>query len=813
MLVYKVSDYIKYGEEFYKVLKIEIVQGIQTELEIAPIIKKKEDIVTQTVSTCSPSLFLVAKEIQEKLVAYLKFIDRYNSTIRYLNKKTKNKFIYLDVKHAENDIKLYYMKCKLQLNHLNKIERCLKKTQLPVLQLHHIKENAFDFITEEYQLISFEKADHICEEFKQNVDFKIKCLAWSYCLYFKKYNSFYIPKVDFIKDFIKFCQDYSKDNSIYLPYLEQTNIDVFIDGKYYKTTRYLLEKETVITDLTLDLFYDQKYDFTEEELNKEINKYEKSKSLKDKPFILEPEQIEAVKSALTNKFCVITGPPGTGKTEIIKCILRLLSQFYLKYTQDKTNRIIVPESLSLMAPTGLAFINMKKGQNKDEYNDEISGTCHRTLYHTFENIKKHAIECTCLEGKCEYNYKIKAIILDESSMIDILMFYEILKMCEEFNARLILLGDVNQLESIGPGTVLKSLIKSEYFDVTKLTTIKRQSSGALIDCIKKMNENTIIDSPQMKDSSMEVIDINNFVKDGVLVEEAITKLLDAHKCTKEFTKVITYYNTPKYTCNTGNINNILQNKYNPLTNGAVHLDWVAAAFMATEKMMGHPLKKSCQEIPSNNKYECTYTFRVNDLIVRTENDYTSETMRANGEEAVITAFNDEDEVMIVYNDGSHLQPEIMTRDELYDNFILNYCVNIHKSQGSQYKTVIIFIQPGHFNLSKPSIYTAISRGKENCILITDMNDFINCQKNTTSDKVSLFMRKSLNYGINQVSSEEEFRTTCQKCSCKKTNNDFKFCYDCNLEEGKLSKTAKCIKCQAAIKPHPRFKTCYKCNNT
>jgi ATP-dependent exoDNAse (exonuclease V) alpha subunit len=796
MPIYKLGDYIKYNEQFCTVIGITLNCGIQENLKIEYINFKKKEKETEIISAGKLSLTLIDKDIQPKLISWLKFTDRYNSTINYLNKKKGSGFTSLDSKNAEKDIRLYLFKCKLSFNNLNNIERTLKKTQSFSLQLEKITENAFAFITEEYQIIRFETVDHICDEFNQNIDFEIKCLAWAYDRFLRRYKSFYVLKTTFKKDFEKFCNDYSQDNSIYLPYVEKTIIDIQIDKntnkktdkKTYKTTRFMLEKEKKITDLTIDLFNDKKYNISIKKLNKEINNYEILNNLN-----LEKEQKEAVIKAVCNQCTIITGLPGTGKTTIVKCVLAVLNNLYKTHYDDLNNTYVNPRSIGLIAPTGLAYINMKSSQEKTHYNEKISGTCHRTIYHTFETIKQHKKKkekkksCGCKDNVCEYDYSIKLVIADEASMIDINMFNEILDMCKYFkNARLILLGDVNQLESIGPGYVLKSVINSDFFEVTRLTEIKRQGSGELVDCIKKMNNSIIIDSNNFTDDSFEILDINLYIKDGKLSEESIVKLLTDYGYDKNVTKFIAYNKDKKFICNTGSINNILQNYCNPI--------------------------KITQIIPSNQKFENPYTFRVNDRIVRTENDYTTENMRANGEEAIITDFDGK--VVTIRYIHDHINPiEQISIDELYENFILNYCVTIHKSQGSQYSTVIIFIEPGS-NLNKSGLYTAISRAKYKCIVIATMKDFINIQNNDTSDKVSLFMRTSIEFEseFEKFTIGEECKTTCPKCSGKKPNNIFECCYNCN-QEGNNLKTDKCITCDNRIKPHPRYKTCWKCNHT
>ena len=313
MTIYKVGDYIKYNDQFYSVIEITVNFGIQENLKLESINFKKKDKEKETeiISTGNLTLVLIDKDIQQKLIPWLKFTDRYNNTVSYSNKKKSCSFTQLDSKNAEKDIRLYLIKCKLTFNILNNIERTLKKTQLFSLQLEKITENAFAFITEEYQIISFKTANHICEEFKQNIDFKIKCFSWAYDQFLRKYKSYYVGKNQFKTDFKKFCDDYSKDNSIYFPYVEETIIDIHIDGKPYKTTKFLLGTEKKITDLTIGMFHDKPFDISIDEINDEINNFERQQTELNNniKFVLEREQREAVIKAIYNKFSMITGPP------------------------------------------------------------------------------------------------------------------------------------------------------------------------------------------------------------------------------------------------------------------------------------------------------------------------------------------------------------------------------------------------------------------------------------------------------------------------------------------------------------------------
>jgi hypothetical protein len=766
-------ELIKYKNNYYRIGNITCGSNSVPVYELEYVNKfydKSQLQHSRTIQSDDPNIQPIVSYLQEKFLTFLKFVDRYNLTINYLNKK--GVVSYKPIENSDLEILMndLIMRCKLNINQLDKIEYTLKKTKNSAFQIHSLIQKPFDFITQEIQLISFDKAEKIANEFNLQVDFKTKCEKWTYCL-FNDEKTFYILKSKYIEKFKKFCESRNETESKYLDYVENNiMIDKIIENKIYKTTTKLLEMERKMTDTIMDLFYDVKYDIPDEEIQNEINKFEQKRrsQMNNQNYNLEEEQKKSVFKSIQNKLSIITGFPGTGKTEIVRCITNVLHNLYQKYkptdsnnsndsnsdddnpfskyeyddnechkasendendendenhTSEEFNKYVDPKTIALLAPTGLAFVNLEKSIESGYYNDKISGTCHKILYNIFQNIKihKNIKNCTCTEKeKCKYRkLKIKLIIIDETSMVDTFIFYEILELCKYFNARLIIIGDANQLPSVGPGTVLKNLINCNCFDITKLTNIKRQDAGSLVNTIKKMNTD-IIRNTKFKDDSISIKSIKEFILNSKINRELLVELIQSNQLNKDNTRFITYFKIDKYLFNTVEINNMLQDIYNP--DGSI--------------------------IPSNNKFENKMFFKISDRIIRTENDYSSEKMRANGEEAKILDFDGR--LVTMQYVGAKNNPETIGINELYENFKLNYCTTIHSAQGSQYDNVVFFVQPGtSYIIDKTSVYTAISRAKNKCIIITAKDDFIKCQENNKNidNKVSLFMRESNSYEL------------------------------------------------------------------
>jgi exodeoxyribonuclease V alpha subunit len=212
-------------------------------------------------------------------------------------------------------------------------------------------------------------------------------------------------------------------------------------------------------------------------------------------------------------------------------------------------------------------------------------------------------------------------------MLDFFVFRDLLNKCKQYGARLILIGDPNQLPSVGPGKILNQLNECNIFPIVSLNKIKRQNSGQLVQNILKMKNDIITDSDFI-DKTMELKHVKQFVKNDRINIQEIINLIDKYNLTIFNSKFITYYNK-KYLWNVVEINNILQNIHNSINS----------------------------IIPSPSKFKQDYIFRINDEIIRCENDYSGKIMRANGEEAIILNY-DNKKVKISYKDDSIVEEVI-----------------------------------------------------------------------------------------------------------------------------------------------------------
>ncbi|RYD33132.1 MAG: ATP-dependent RecD-like DNA helicase [Verrucomicrobiaceae bacterium] len=375
---------------------------------------------------------------------------------------------------------------------------------------------------------------------------------------------------------------------------------------------------------------------------------------------LAPGQAEAVRLALTSRVLVITGGPGVGKTTILQSILRIL-------TAKNVHAV-------LAAPTGRAARRMAESTGME------AKTIHRLLEFApgGEGFKKNAV--TPLTGNL--------FVLDETSMVDVSLMAHYLRALPE-GGHLLLVGDVDQLPSVGPGTVLKDLIDSGTLPVARLTEVFRQAAESwIIQAAHAINQGKIpwVPKPVPPDCDFHFIERDT--------PEAIAETL-VHLARERIPnafgmdplrdiQVLCPMN--RGLLGTANLNVLLQQALNPPG------DWTK---------------------PEADRYGITY--RQGDKVIQTRNNYDKDAF--NGDIGRITDMAaDPLEVLVEFEDGRQASYDSGDLDELRPA----WAITIHKSQGSEFPAVVIPVSTQHYvMLQRNLLYTGVTRGRRLVILVGD----------------------------------------------------------------------------------------------
>lgn len=414
------------------------------------------------------------------------------------------------------------------------------------------------------------------------------------------------------------------------------------------------------------------------DIEKEIKEAIKSLSIK-----LSKIQIDAIKSCFEVNISIITGGPGTGKTTIINTISKI-------YLDNGYN-------ISLCAPTGRAAKRI----------EETTGIEAKTIHRMLGYIPSSYDDI----GHFEYNednpLDTDVIIIDEMSMVDVVLFEKLLRGMKD-NTRLVIVGDVDQLPSVGAGNVLRDLINSKKIKYTKLVDIFRQSESS----------NIIVNAHKINNGQEPILNEKNsdffFLKTetpaitrNVVVDLISKRLPNAYGY--DFSKDIQILTqSRKGICGVFELNRLLQDILNPKT-------------------------ETTDELLVGNKL-----FRVNDKVMQTKNNYNLSFFDSDGEENFGVYNGDMGHIIFIDKSSKKLTVEMddnrvidYTLEDL-DNLELAYAITIHKSQGSEFKSVIIPMFDGYRLLqTRNLLYTAITRAKENIVLVGDKNVMNNMIRNNT----------------------------------------------------------------------------------
>ena len=448
----------------------------------------------------------------------------------------------------------------------------------------------------------------------------------------------------------------------------------------YAASFYYMEANTATMLKQLNV----SYEVPDLEIEERVRRIEKQTGMK-----LDEHQMTAVKEAVRNGLLIITGGPGTGKTTTINTIIKYFEMEGL--------------DIFLAAPTGRAAKRMS----------ETTGFEARTIHRMLE-LNGGVDGAAGFERNEQNPLETDVVIIDEMSMVDISLMHALLK-AVAVGTRLILVGDVNQLPSVGPGSVLRDIIRSHECNVVMLTKIFRQASTSdIIVNAHKINQGEEV---TLDNKSMDFFFLKRYDADVIisvvlqLIKQKLPKFVDA---TPYDIQVLTPMR--KGLLGVERLNGILQRYLNP---------------------------------PSPQKREKEHgdiLFREGDKIMQTRNNYQLEweirtkyglsvdkgTGVFNGDMGIVREINDFAETMTVeFDEGRMVEYPYKLLDELE----LAYAITIHKSQGSEYPAVVIPLLSGPSMLmNRNLLYTAVTRARKCVTLVGNEVTFAQMVQNTSQQK-------------------------------------------------------------------------------
>ena len=401
-------------------------------------------------------------------------------------------------------------------------------------------------------------------------------------------------------------------------------------------------------------------------------------------------QADAIRKAATAKVMILTGGPGTGKTTTTHGIISAYKAYGLK--------------ILLAAPTGRAAKRMTETTGME------AKTIHRLLeFKPPEGYQKN--EENPLDGD--------VLIIDECSMIDIILMNSLLKAIPA-TMRLIMVGDIDQLPSVGAGNVLRDMIDSMAFPVVRLTRIFRQAQTSRI----------VMNAHRINEGKMP--DISN----GKGTDFFFMENEDAEAVAGEIVKLV-QQNLPKYyhvepsqiqvltpmqrgVVGAANLNLALQEALNPVEE---------EIFMRGRGKVMMP--KPCLR-------RSGYCFRAQDKVMQIKNNYDKEVF--NGDIGIIESVDDTDRTLLVNFDGKSVEYDVTELDEL----VHAYATTIHKAQGSEYPIVVMPVLMNHYvMLQRNLIYTGITRAKKILVLVGTKKALSYAVRNVTVSKRNTMLKERL----------------------------------------------------------------------
>ena len=548
-----------------------------------------------------------------------------------------------------------------------------------------VRENPY-VLTEEVSGIGFKTADKIAKSLgiEENSAFRIESGIKYVVNQFCSLGNTYMPREKLVKnclDTLGVTQQVI-DEGIYSCALDgKIKVEIVEDESCVYTLPYYyceLGVTKKIIELTLNEYEDVDID-----VDSEIKAFETKRGVS-----FAESQKEAIKAAFVNGVEIITGGPGTGKTTIINCIAEIF---------DKADMKIL-----LGAPTGRAAKRMAEATGRE------AKTIHRLLEMgvgddeddmMFSRGENTPLECDVL-------------IVDEASMIDIMLMNNLLKALPP-GIRLIIVGDVDQLPSVGPGNVLRDFIESGWLKVIRLKEIFRQAKESMI----------IVNAHRINAGEMPVINARE--NDFYFIKED-----DQGKILSTLMDLLSK-RLPSFNKNWDPNKNI--QILSPMRKGILGI----SNLNTTIQEMLNPPAAGKQEKESKDT-----VFRVGDKVMQTKNNYQLKWTRVSGqgEDEGVGIFNgdmgyiddiddDDNTITVIFDEERKVVYESMYIEEID----LAYAITIHKSQGSEFPVVIIPMFPGPpMLMNRNLLYTGITRAKQMVVLVGSLKSLSSMVNNNRS---------------------------------------------------------------------------------